>query len=445
MHAALGTIVGPAHVLTDPDLRAGYETDWTRRFIGHCDAVVRPGSVDEVAAVLRWCQDHGVDVTTQGGNTGLVGGAVPGDGGIVLSTLRLDAIDPVDAVAGQVTAQAGVTLGALGGAVAGSGWEPAVDLGARDSATIGGMVATNAGGTRVLRHGMMRRNVLGVQAVLADGTVISHLSGLEKDNTGFDLAALLTGSEGTLGVVTAARLRLVPTLTNCVAVWVACASWADSVELTTKLRLQVPGLDGLEAADGASLDLVHDALGLPALFDETPPVAVLAVWAGNGEPPEDALGTLLADRHQVAAGDTRGVRRLWDHRDRITEAIATRGVPHKLDVTLPLVCLAAFVERVHEGLRDHRLGALYLFGHLGDGNLHVNVLGPAADDTGCDEAVLALVAELGGSISAEHGIGRAKKRWLHLARSSAEIEVFTRLKRAFDPAGILNPGVLIDL
>ncbi len=440
MHDALSAIVGAAHVLTADDLRAGYEVDWTRRFVGRCDAVVRPGSTEEVATLLAWCEARGVPVTTQGGNTGLVGGSVPADGGIVLSTQRLNRIGPLDPTSGQITVGAGVTLAALEAATARSRWEPGVDLGARDSATIGGMVATNAGGTRVLRHGMMRRNVVGVEAVLADGTVLGHLAGLEKDNTGYDLAGLLCGSEGTLAVVTAARLRLVPRQPDRVAVWVAAASWHEATDLSTTLRLDVAGLDSLEAAGASCLRLVERSLGLPPLFPEAPPVAVLAVWAGRGESPPE-LAAAIGTRDHVVASDPGGVRRLWEHRERITEAITAVGIPHKLDVTLPLAEVPAFAAEVRAELAGLEV---HLFGHLGDGNLHVNVLGADPDDESVDEQVLALVAAHGGSISAEHGIGRAKRRWLHLSRTPAEIATFRRVKRALDPEGILNPGVLLD-
>jgi len=194
----LRSIVGPQHVLVDDDLRAGYEVDWTGRFKGSTPAVVRPGSVDEVAAVLRICADAGVAIVPQGGNTGLVGGGVPLHGEIVLSLRRLQAIEPVDVLAAQVTAGAGATLGAVQDAATGADLLFGVDLSARDSATIGGMVATNAGGLHHMRHGSMRANVLGVEAVLADGSIVRRLSGLVKDNTGYDLASLLCGSEGTL-------------------------------------------------------------------------------------------------------------------------------------------------------------------------------------------------------------------------------------------------------
>jgi FAD/FMN-containing dehydrogenase len=212
--ATLRAAVGERHCLTDPDLRASYETDWTRRFSGSALAVVRPGSTDEVAAVLRACASADVGVVPQGGNTGMVGGSVPRGGEVVVSLLRLDAIEPLDADAGEVTVGAGATLAAVQAAAGAGGWEVGVDLGARDTATIGGMVATNAGGVNVLRHGTMRDQLIGFEAVLADGSVISRLPGMPKDNTGYDLGGLLAGSEGTLAVITRIRLRLVPRLAH---------------------------------------------------------------------------------------------------------------------------------------------------------------------------------------------------------------------------------------
>ena len=199
---ALADVVGPNHVLTDPELTASYETDWTGRFVGRAAAVVRPGTTDEVAAVMALLHEAGRPVVPQGGNTGLVGGSVPLHGEVVVSLRRLAAIDPVDVAAGQVTAGAGATLAAVDAAATGAGLAFGVDLAARDSATVGGMVATNAGGLRMLRYGGMRAQMAGVEAVLADGRVLSHLGGLAKDNTGYDLAGLLAGSEGTLAVVT---------------------------------------------------------------------------------------------------------------------------------------------------------------------------------------------------------------------------------------------------
>ena len=200
---ALRAVAGAAHVLTDPDVVAGQVRDWTGRFIGSTPAVVRPGTVDEVANVLRACRDAGAGVVPQGGNTGLVGGSVPLHGEVVLDLRRLDRLGPVDARAGQTTAQAGVTVARLHAHAQAAGWEYGVDLSSRDSATVGGTIATNAGGVHVLRYGATRRQVIGVEAVFADGRVMRRLDGLEKDNSGFDLAGLFCGSEGTLAVITA--------------------------------------------------------------------------------------------------------------------------------------------------------------------------------------------------------------------------------------------------
>lgn len=433
-------LVGADTVVDDREVMSSFESDWTGRFHGRAACVVRPASLDEVEQIVTWCRDSGVALVPQGGNTGLVGGSIPDPLGqsVVVSTRRLDRIRDVDLVAGQVTVEAGVTLAQLESVLAGSGWEFGVDLGARDSATLGGMAATNAGGLRVVRNGTMRTNVVGVEAVLGTGAVVSHLDGLVKDNTGYDLAGLLCGSEGTLGVITALRLRLVPRWPDRCALWVACRDWEHAVTLATQARLEIDGLDGLEAVDSRALALVHSALDLPPLFDPTPGVALLVVWAGKGDPPE-ALGSLVAGHDHVVAQDGPPLRMLWAYRERVTEAIARRGVPKKFDVTLPLARLSEFTQRVAHVVVDH---SVIMFGHLGDGNLHVNFPGAADAPPDLDDAVLRLVAECGGSISAEHGIGRHKAPWLHLNRSDAEQATFRAIKAALDPAGVMNPGVL---
>ena len=433
-------LVGTDVVVDDREVMSSFEIDWTGRFQGRASCVVRPASLDHVAKIVAWCRDGVVPLVAQGGNTGLVGGSVPDSSArsVVLSTHGLDRIRDVDLVAGQVTVEAGVTLAQLDTALAGSGWEFGVDLGARDTATLGGMAATNAGGLRVLRHGTMRANVVGVEAVLGTGAQVSHLDGLVKDNTGYDLAGLLCGSEGTLGVITALRLRLVPRWPDRCALWVACHSWEDALALATRARLEIDGLDGLEAVDAAALALVQSELGLPPLFAPIPEVALLVVWAGWGDPPE-SLGLLVADHDHVVAQDGPAWRAFWAYRERVTEAVARKGIPKKFDVTLPLRRLAEFIHRVSDALGQHRL---VLFGHLGDGNLHVNLPAAGDDDLALDDAILRLVADCGGSISAEHGIGRHKAPWLHLNRSDAERETFRILKAALDPAGVMNPGVL---
>lgn len=437
--AALAAIVGIDHAIVDPDIVGSYVADWTGRFHGDALAVVRPHTVAEVAEVVRWCATTGVQITTQGGNTSLVAGGVPCRS-IVLLTKRLDTVGPVDHDAGQTTVGAGVTLAAVHAAVAGSGWEFGVDLGARDTATIGGMVATNAGGIRVLRHGTMRANVVGTEAVLGTGEVVSHLAGLAKDNTGFELGGLLCGSEGTLGIVTAVRLRLVRAFAERVVALVGVPTVADAVALAGHLRRTVDSLDALEVMVAPAMAIVSEHLGVPAPFVDAG--AVLLIEAAADHDPTEALASALASREAVVATDRAGRARLWRYRESQTEAIGRRGVPHKLDVSVPLSATSAFVADVVALGRDHDAD-VFVFGHLGDGNLHVNLVGPAPDDERLDELVLRLVVDRGGSISAEHGIGRAKRQWLHLNRSPAEIDAFRRIKAALDPASILNPGVLL--
>jgi FAD/FMN-containing dehydrogenase len=434
----LGAIVGDAHALTDPDVTAAYAVDWTGRWRGSTRIVVRPGSSQEVAAVVGACATAGAAIVPQGGNTGLVGGAVPDGGAVVVSMNRLDGIADTDADGGQLTAGAGVTISALHAAAASVGWAYGVDWGARDSATVGGSVATNAGGIRVLRHGDTRAQLLGVEAVLADGTVVSHLGGLLKDNTGYHLPSLLCGSEGTLAVVTAARLRLVPHHDQRVTALVGVSSIAEAIALAAHLRREVGDLDAVEFLTRECQVLVGAPLPLPGEHA----VYVLVECAGHDDP-TTALAAVVGDRPVAVAGPSEPARRadLWHHREAITEAVNRIGPPVKLDVTLPAGRLAAFCDAVPSAVpRDAQV---WLFGHVADGNVHVNVTGVDPEDETVDDAVLRLVAEHGGSISAEHGIGRAKRRWLHLARSDAEVAAFRRIKAALDPDGLLNPGVLL--
>lgn len=445
---ALGGVVGPAHVLVDAGLRAPYETDWTRRYSGAARLVVRPGDAAEVAAVVRACAAAGAPVVPQGGNTGLVGASVPRGGGreVVVSLARLASLGPVDAVASEVTAGAGATLAALQAHAGAAGLAFGVDLAARDSATVGGMVATNAGGIRVLRHGPMRRQVVGIEAVLADGSVLRRLPGLAKDSTGYDLPGLLVGSEGTLGIVTAVRLRLVARHPERVVALLGVEGTAGALALLPRLRA-LSSLDAVEVMypDGMALVRAHTGLADPLPGRHG---AYLLVECAAAADPTDELAAALADAPEVGAaavGRTSGERAaLWAYRERHPEAIGAAGVPHKLDVALPLGELCAFEAAVRRRVAEVDPSARpVLFGHLADGNLHVNVLGPAPDDDAVDDAVLRLVADHGGSISAEHGVGVAKAPWLALTRDDADRAAMAAVKRALDPAGLLNPGVLV--
>lgn len=444
----LRAVVGDEHVLTDPDLTAGHAVDWTGRFEGATPAVVRPGSTEEVAAVVDRCRRHRLAIVPQGGNTGLVGGSVPLDGEIVLSTVRLGGITDVDADAGQLTAGAGVTLAAVQEAAADVGWRYGVDLAARDSATIGGTVATNAGGLRVIRFGATRHQVLGVEAVLGTGETITRLGGLLKDNTGYDLAGLLCGSEGTLGIVTRIRLALVPAAGETVTALVGLGSLVDAVRAAGAIRRRVTGLEAVEVVLAPGARLVADQTAEPAVLDPIPAVQLVVEAVGPPDP-TDTLAEVL-DRTDgitdvAVATDPARATRLWHVREAHTEAISRIGVPVKYDVTLPAGELAGFCDeipgRIAGALPD---ASTHLFGHLADGNIHVNVLGAVDDEEALDAVVLPAVIERGGSISAEHGIGRAKRAWLTTDRGNGDVGAMRAIKVALDPDGICNPGVLLE-
>jgi FAD/FMN-containing dehydrogenase len=435
-------ILGPDRVLTEPADTAPYCVDWSGRFRGATPAVLRPGTTEQVAAVVALCRRQGIGLTLQGGNTGLVGGSVPLDHEVVLCLRDLDRIGPVDGVGGQVTAGAGASLAALQGQAAAAGWAYGVDIASRDRATVGGTLATNAGGLRMLRHGDTRAQLLGVEAVLGDGTVVSHLGGLAKDNTGYHLPSLLCGSEGTLGIVTAARLRLVPAAAHRVTALLAFDAVEPAVDAAFDLRRHLPSLEAAELMLAAGVDLVCRVTGRPPLTATPHRAFVLVEAAGATDPAADLAAAIasLAGVAEVVVGDPS----LWAYREGHAAAVNTLGPPHKLDVTLPPNRLAAFiieVPAVVAALAPH--AGTWMWGHAADGNVHVNVTGVEPGDDGVDDAVLRLVADLGGSISSEHGIGTAKRRWLHLNRSRAEIDAFRALKRALDPDGILNPNVLL--
>jgi FAD/FMN-containing dehydrogenase len=442
----LREVVGP-HVIVDRDVIASYTTDWTRRFEGRTAAVVRPASTEEVAGVVATCRELGVALVPQGGNTGLVGGSVPLHGEVVLSLRRLETLEPIDTLAGQVTAGAGTVLSALHHAAAAAGWAYGVNLASRGSATVGGMVATNAGGTHVLRYGDTRAQVIGIEAVLGTGSVVSHLGGLVKDNTGYHLPGLLCGSEGTLAVITAARLRLVPALACRTVAVLAFPTVSDALDASAVFRRSLPALEASELFLGSGLELVCSVTGMRPPFSGPHPVYLLVEVADHSDPTEMlAERTHSVDRVLEVVVATEPSRRaqLWRYREAHTEAINTLGPPHKLDVTLPLSSLAEFMDLVPDAVRTIAPAArTWLFGHAGDGNVHVNVTGLAPEDDRVDEEVLYLVQNFGGSISAEHGIGTAKRRWLRLSRTDDEITAFRAIKRALDPDGVLNPNALL--
>lgn len=450
----VAAIVGRDHVLVDDDLRAGYERDWTGRYGGSCTAVVRPGSTAEVAELLQYCNSHDVAVIPQAGNTGLVGGGVPRSAGqagrhtVVLSMRRFDRIWDVEAPAMALTAGAGVTILDWQQAARGVGLDSPIDFAARASATVGGAIATNAGGSRVVRFGTMRQQVLGIEAVLADGSMVGSLAGLPKETVGLHWPSVLTGSEGTLAVVTAARLRLVASYGHVSTAMVSLDGIASAVDLLAALRSRLASLDSVEVVFPEAVQLVAEHLGRPVPIDVTASGVVVLVECADHHDPEPALLAVLAAASGVidtaVAADGRRRDDLVAFRDRITESIAaatTGGPPtYKLDVAVPVSSLDTVIGAARRAAS--RQGArLIPFGHLAEGNLHLNMLDTTDTDALAD-AVLPLVAQCGGTISAEHGIGVAKTRWMQLVRSADDLAAQRAIRRALDPNATLNPGVL---
>jgi FAD/FMN-containing dehydrogenase len=472
IYKALEGAVGGSNLLTDPEVTVGYGTPWAAAEGVTPAAVVRPADAAEGAAVLRACAAGGRAVVLQGGNTGLVRGGVPASAEeIVLSTARMNEVGAVDRESLQVVAGAGTTLEALQARLEPEGLELPIDLGARSQATVGGMAATNAGGARAFRHGTMRHHVAGVEAVLADGTVVERLGGVLKDSTGYDWSSLLVGSEGTLALITRLRLRLRPIERSRAAALVPVDSFEAGLQLAVALRDAMPGLEAAEFVLPGTLRLVCKELDLPAPFadDER------SGGPAEGERPSAASGpaergdgpalVLLENRSAVGAFDSlvealsehpeagRAVlaegsetARLWRYREGTGEALARHPVV-KLDVALPLGSLTDGLASLERAALDTGGPTVrpFLFGHLLDGNVHVN-LGdvPAELREPTERAVLEAVLSHGGSIGAEHGIGRAKTAWLASDRSEADLAAMRTLKSSLDPNALLNPGVLFD-
>jgi FAD/FMN-containing dehydrogenase len=366
---------------------------------------------------------------------------------VIVSTRRLNSLGPVDAASQQISVGAGVTVEQVHEAAKSHGLRYAVDFGARGSATIGGTIATNAGGINVLRFGSTRHQVVGIEAVLPNGDVIEHMAGLMKDNTGYDIASLLCGSEGTLGIVTAARLRLLPLHTSRTTVLLGCDSTEEVVHVVQRIRQQFDSLDAAELfyADGANL--VAEAFNVAIPF--VAPVYLLLEFSADVDLASDIESHFAQSNFaglSAIAQDELGRSKLWRLREEHTAAISTHGVPHKFDVTVAVSDLPKFIVKTRQRISETNADwKVFIFGHAADGNMHVNVLGPSATDELVDEVVLQVVAEFKGSISAEHGIGSAKKKWLSLSRSHNEIAMMKAIKGAIDPQGMMNPNTLFAM
>jgi FAD/FMN-containing dehydrogenase len=460
----LAAILGPKGLSRDPAEIAPWLTDWRGRYHGAAAALASPASTEEVAAIVRLCAAARVAIVPQGGNTSMVGGATPpGEGGaLLLSLRRMNRIRRLDAGDRLAVAEAGVILSTLHAAAEGAGMRFPLSLGAKGSATIGGLCATNAGGTQVLRFGTMRALVQGIEAVLPDGQVFDGLAALKKDNRGPDLKQLLIGAEGTLGIITAATLSLAPRPAATATAWVGAASPHAALALLRRLEADGLAIESFEVIPADSLDLVLEHIPdtraplagrhrWHALVEATGPAAVeaelTAALATALEAGEIEDATFAASQAQAAA--------FWKIRESVSEAERASGPAVQHDVSVPVAAMpdfmiegAAAVERAFPG--THASG----FGHLGDGNIHFHVRAPAGSDAArwADEQgppisrfVYDLVIASGGSISAEHGIGQMKLDALARTADPARLQMLRALKQAFDPLGIMNPGKLVPL
>jgi FAD/FMN-containing dehydrogenase len=416
------------------------------------DILVRPRSTEQVSGVLRLCHARGQTVVTHGGLTGLVQGADAGSGDIVLSLESMNAIERVDVAGRSLRAQAGVQLGRVQREAEDHGMVFPLDLGARDSCTVGGNISTNAGGLRVLRYGMMRNLVLGIEAVLADGTVLTSLNRMLKNNAGYDLKQLFIGSEGTLGIVTRAELRLVSRTRSQETLLASLPSFDAMVELLGRLD---SGLGGQLAAFEALWGNYYDYNTAPPAQNTAPlargaPFYVIAESLG-GDPDADRarLEAVLGEALEagvltdvVIANSEQERRAIWAIREDVWQ-VQNIGPLLTFDVSLPIENMRDYAQGVCDGVRAYAgENHAFVFGHMADGNLHIVVAGgdDAATRARVEEIVYRPLAAIGGSVSAEHGIGLEKRAYLPLSRTPAEISTMRLLKQALDPRGILNPG-----
>ena len=443
----------------DPSVLAPLLVDWRGKFHGSTPLLLRPQSTAEVAAIVRIAASHRVALVPQGGNTGLVGGGMPG-GQVLLSLARMNRIRSVDAAGLTLTAEAGVILQTVHEAALAQGCEFPLSLGAKGSATIGGLVSTNAGGVQVLRHGTMRALVSGLEAVLPDGSVLDQITGLAKDNSGYDIKQLLIGGEGTLGIVTAVALRLVPAPAHRAVGWAAVADPHAALALLARLRRASGGqVESFELIPGSGLALV-----LEHLPHNRAPLAGEHAWhvlielAGPLEL-DALLGDTFADAaaagevlDATVAASTAQAAALWRIREELPEAERRDGLALHHDISVAVAAMPRFTLSAAADVEATFPGARVLaFGHLGDGNLHFNVRAPqtggaawvAANGVAVTALVHRLVTAAGGSISAEHGIGTLKRDDLAAYANPAKLAAMRAIKAALDPLGIMNPGKVI--
>ena len=453
--AALAEIVGPDNLLTGEAVRQR-SVDWFTSAPCEAAAIVRPRDTEQLRQVMVLCHEARQPVVTHGGLTGVVHGAVAAPDELVISLERMSAIEAVDPVGGTLTVQAGVPLQMVQEAAAEIGMQFPLDLGARGSCTVGGNIATNAGGIRVIRYGMMREQVLGLEAVLADGRVLSSMNHMLKNNAGFDLKQLFIGSEGTLGIVTRTVLRLQPALPSEQCALVAVPSFSA---LTTLLNLAAKriGLSAFEALWNSHYRLMTEESGAhtPPLDADAPFYAIIESQGLDEARDAEQFQALLEQAFEeslisdaVLASSEAQRQAIWAIREDIEVLVRDLAPMFSFDVSLPIPAMEGYVAALETQLAEAfpEVGRMVTFGHLGDGNLHLMITvrdASAESRREVERLVYAPLAEIGGSISAEHGIGLEKRDYLSLSRSETEIATMHLLKQALDPRGLLNPGKVL--
>lgn len=462
-------LLGERGFTCDPELLEPWLTDWRGRFHGQAIGLASPDSTAQVAAFVALCGEFGIPIVPQGGNSGMSGGATPDTSGTsaLLSLRRLDRIRRLDVGGRQILCEAGVVLQNLHEAAEREGLRFPLTLGGKGSATVGGLISTNAGGTQVLRHGTMRAQVLGIEAVLADGQIFDGLTVLKKDNRGFDLKQLLIGSEGTLGIVTAATLRLIPAVGERIVAWTGLESIGAARRLLLRFeRHMAEELEGFEVVPAHCLAsvLAHVPGARAPLADEHAWHALVELVAPQGHgtrvraAAEDTLAAALeageiADA--VLASSEAQAEQFWQLRDMIAPAERAIGPAMQHDISVPVELMPEFVEAAIPAVEARFAGVTGVaFGHLGDGNVHFHVLAPPGAVRGDWEEgegkqisrfVHDLVSQWGGSISAEHGIGQMKRDELGRLGDPVALAIMRQVKQALDPQGLLNPGKLVPL
>jgi D-lactate dehydrogenase (cytochrome) len=456
------TIVGERYAITDPAMQESYLREMRDLYHGHTPMVLRPGSVAEVSAVLRLANETRTAIVPQGGNTGLVGGQIPHHGEIVLSLNRLDKIREVDATSNTITAEAGVSLGRVRAAAADVDRLYPLLLPSEGTCTVGGNLSTNAGGTTAVSWGVARQQALGLEVVLADGRVLNNLNKLKKDNTGYDLKNLFIGAEGTLGVITAASLRLIPRPRSVETAFVGVASPEAALDLLGIASEQSGGnITSFELMVRLGIDAVlkHDSGARDPLNDAHPWYVLIEISSQARSGLRDTMEAILAEgavRGLVAdaaiADSLDQTKAFWRIREMFGEVQRQVGGSIKHDISVPVANVPAFIREANEAVAKVIPGARPLpFGHLGDGNIHYNIAQPVDADRAAflerwhdvNMVVFDVVLKYGGSISAEHGIGIMKRDLLPTIKDPVAMELMRALKRTLDPNGILNPGKVL--